>query len=103
MFVHERDCVAGAGFDDGVAEDLLQVVRRTALARVVEVVVQRYVEERGLSKNERGQQLARGTCARKGDDMRVIDHTYQSAKCLYARQSGSRCGTKASPSRYACM
>jgi hypothetical protein len=52
MFVHKRDCIAGPGFDDGVVEDLAQVVCRTALAHVVEVVVQQYVEERGLPKND---------------------------------------------------
>jgi hypothetical protein len=87
MFVYKRDCVAGPGFDDGVVEDLVQVVHRTMLACVVKVVMQRFVEECGLSKNKRGRQLARGTCARKGDNMQVFNCMYQSAKCLYAWQN----------------
>jgi hypothetical protein len=103
MVVHERDGVAGPGFDDGVVEDLAQVVRRTALARLVEVVVQRHVEERGLSKNKRGRQLDRGT--REGERRRVSRRSHALIRQMpgCTAESGSRCDTKAPPSRNACM
>jgi hypothetical protein len=48
MIVNKRDGIPRSQLDNGVIEDKPQVVLRTLLARLMEVVVERNIKERGL-------------------------------------------------------